>query len=64
MARKQKFRWNFWHSKKKKEGWFYKHGDRREKQLPPDAKIVKHYYSDSYNKVWPRCYNWIEQNMH
>jgi len=53
-------RWNMWYSKSQNQGCFLKAGDRREKQLPEDARVIKHFYSDSYNKVWPRCYDWLQ----
>lgn len=59
---KKKSKWNLWYSKKQNQGWFYKHGDKREKHLPPDAKVIKFYFSNSYNKVWPKCYDWIQEN--
>lgn len=63
MSNKKKSRWNLWYSKQENNSWFYKKDDKREKLLPVDSIIVKFYYSDSYNKVWPKCYDWIEQNL-
>jgi len=56
-------RWNMWYSKSQNEGWFLKKGDRREKKLPEDAVVIKYFYSDSYNKAWPRCYDWLEMRQ-
>jgi hypothetical protein len=60
MAKETRTRWNVWQSRDLTYLDFIKSGDKREKHIPKDARIIKFLYATSYSAALIKFHRFMD----